>query len=192
VVESGSREYRFSVKPEAQWYFVEALSNARGLLGIRDDYEAKQNGLSHFAGVLAAFRYMRAITQDEEHAWYRKMLVALGYELPDPVVPRISSVVLTRTSLYLVATTTIWEIEANSVGNRSVNSHVAPGWKGFVGSPPPPPHAGCRAPISRSRRTVLIGSSSPLSRRCGPSVSARTEGGHESLSMGVDGSDALE
>jgi hypothetical protein len=108
-------------------------------VGIRDDYEAKQNGLSHFAGVLAAFRYMGDITQDEEHAWYRKMLVALGYELSLILwVPSISSVVLTRTSLYLVATATIWEIEANSVGNGSGRVVVHPGEDGFVGSPPPP------------------------------------------------------
>jgi hypothetical protein len=43
--------------------------------------------LSHFAGVLAAFRYVGDLTQEEEHAWYRKMLVALGYELPDPAPP---------------------------------------------------------------------------------------------------------
>jgi hypothetical protein len=75
------------VKPEAQWYLVEQLSLARGLLGIRDDYEAKQNALAHFAGVLAAFRYVGDVTQDEEHAWYRRMLVALGYELPDTPSP---------------------------------------------------------------------------------------------------------
>ena len=93
LVESASREYRLSVKSEAQWYLVEALSNARGLLGIRDDYEAKQNGLSHFAGVLAAFRYTGDITQDEEHAWYRKMLIALGYELPDPPPPGMAQAI---------------------------------------------------------------------------------------------------
>jgi hypothetical protein len=63
---------------------------------------------------------MGDITQDEEHAWNCKMLVALGYELSLILwVPSISSVVLTRTSLYVVATATKWEIEANSVGNRS-------------------------------------------------------------------------
>ena len=60
---------------------------ARGHRGIRDDYEAKQNALAHFAGVLAAFRYTGDVTQDEEHAWYRKMLLAMGYELPDPPPP---------------------------------------------------------------------------------------------------------
>jgi hypothetical protein len=63
---------------------VEALSRARGLRGIRDDYEAKRAQLSHFAGVLAGFRHLGVITQDEEQDWYRRMLVALGYELPDP------------------------------------------------------------------------------------------------------------
>lgn len=78
------------MKPEAQWYLVEALANARGQLGIRDDYEAKQRQLSHFVGVLAAFRYLGAVTQEEEHDWYRRMLVALGYEPPDPVSPGVS------------------------------------------------------------------------------------------------------
>ena len=73
------------MKAEAQWYLVEQLSMARGLLGIRDDYEAKQNAMAHFAGVLAAFRYVEDLTQDEEHAWYRRMLVAMGYE---PLEPR--------------------------------------------------------------------------------------------------------
>jgi hypothetical protein len=60
---------------------------------MRDDYEAKQKGLSHFAGVLAAFRYTGDITQDDEHAWHRKMLVALGYELPDPPPPGMSQAI---------------------------------------------------------------------------------------------------
>jgi hypothetical protein len=81
------------VKPEAQWYLVEALSSARAHLGVRDDYEAKQNQLSHFAGVLSGFRYLGAITQEEEHVWNRKMLVALGYELPDPASPGVAQAI---------------------------------------------------------------------------------------------------
>jgi hypothetical protein len=78
------------MKPEAQWYLVEALSNARGRLGSHPDYDAKQSQLIHFAGVLAGFRYLGAITQDEEHDWFRKMLVALGYEPPEPTPPGVS------------------------------------------------------------------------------------------------------
>lgn len=78
------------VEPEAQWYLVEALAGARGELGIRDDYETKQNQLSHFAGVLAAFRYQGAITQEEEHDWSRRMFVALGYDLREPAPPGVS------------------------------------------------------------------------------------------------------
>ena len=77
------------MKPEAQWYLVEALASARGQLGIRDDYEAKRTQLSHFAGVLAGFRYLGAVTQEEEQDWYRRMLVVLGYELPDPAPPGV-------------------------------------------------------------------------------------------------------
>ena len=73
-----------SVKREAQWYLVEALSRARGHRGIRDGYEAKQAQLKHFAGVLAGFRYLGAVTQDEEQDWYSRMLLALGYELLAP------------------------------------------------------------------------------------------------------------
>jgi hypothetical protein len=36
---------------------------------------------------LAAFRYVGDVTQDEENEWYRNMLAALGYELPDPPPP---------------------------------------------------------------------------------------------------------
>jgi len=78
------------MKPETQWYLVEALARARGSIGMRDDYESKQRELSHFAGVLAAFRYAGDVSQDEEHDWYRKMLVALGYEAPDPPPPGVS------------------------------------------------------------------------------------------------------
>ena len=81
------------MEPEAQWYLVEALASARGLLGIRDDYEAKQAQLSHFAGVLAGFRYLGVLTQDEEQDWYRRMLIALGYELPDPAPRGVSGAI---------------------------------------------------------------------------------------------------
>jgi hypothetical protein len=45
---------------------------------------ARQKQLSHFAGVVAGFRYLGELTQDEEQAWCRKMLVAVGYEPPEP------------------------------------------------------------------------------------------------------------
>jgi hypothetical protein len=86
----GARHTLHSVESEAQWYLVEALSNARGHLGIRADYEAKQSQLSHFAGVLAGFRYLGALTQAEEQEWYRRMLVSLGYEVPVSAPPGIS------------------------------------------------------------------------------------------------------
>jgi len=85
--------YGSSVNPEAQWYLVETLARARGNLGIRDDYESKQRTLSHFAGVLAAFRYQDGMTQEEEHDWYRKMLVALGYEAPDLPPPGVAAAI---------------------------------------------------------------------------------------------------
>jgi hypothetical protein len=90
LVKSSPKAYRSHRQAEAQWYLVEALSSARSHLGIRDHYEAKQNQISHFAGVLAGFRYLGAITQEEEQAWYRKMLVALGDEAPDPAPPGVS------------------------------------------------------------------------------------------------------
>ena len=87
---AGPRHTLHSVESEAQWYLVEALSNARGHVGIRDDYEAKQSQLSHFAGVLAGFRYLGALTEAEEQDWYRRMLVSLGYEVPDPAPSGVS------------------------------------------------------------------------------------------------------
>ena len=80
---SDAAQYCSSVKPEAQWYLVETLSNARGRLGLHDDYEAKRNQLSRFAGALAAFRYLGSVTQQEEEDWNRRMCVALGYEVPE-------------------------------------------------------------------------------------------------------------
>jgi hypothetical protein len=81
------------MKPEAQWYLVEALARARGHLGILDDYESKQRAMSHFAGVLAAFRYQGDVTQEEEQDWYRKMLVVQGYEPPDPPPPGVAQAI---------------------------------------------------------------------------------------------------
>ena len=57
---------------------------------MRNDYEAKQNQLSHFAGILAGFRYLGAVTPEEEQDWYRRMLVALGYEPPEPAPPGVT------------------------------------------------------------------------------------------------------
>lgn len=54
------------MKPEAQWYLVEALSRVRSHAGMLGGDEAKQIQLSHFGGILAAFRYLEAITQEEE------------------------------------------------------------------------------------------------------------------------------
>ena len=72
------------MESEIQWFLVEELSQARAHLGLRNDFEAKQRQLTHFGGVLAAFRYSGSITQDEQNTWNRKMLAALGYELSDP------------------------------------------------------------------------------------------------------------
>jgi len=81
------------MKPEAQWYLVETLARARGNLGMRNDFESKRLELNHFAGVLAGFRYLGAMSQDEEHAWHRKMVVALGHEAPEPPRPGVASAI---------------------------------------------------------------------------------------------------
>ena len=78
------------MKPEAQWYLVEALATARGQIEMSESYESKQGQLSHFAGILAGFRYLEVLTQEEEEDWYHRMLVACGYELPDPSPPGVS------------------------------------------------------------------------------------------------------
>src|ERR1035441_6508941 len=83
------------MKPEAQWYLVEALGNARAHLGIRDDYESRQLELRYFAGVLAGFRYLDVVTQEEEQVWYRKMLIALGYDPPEPAPPGVARAIYT-------------------------------------------------------------------------------------------------
>ncbi len=78
------------MQPEVQWYLVEALSSARGQAERLDSNEAKQGELRHFGGVLAAFRYLEAITDEEQQDWFRKMLVALGYEAPPLAIPGLS------------------------------------------------------------------------------------------------------
>ena len=60
---------------------------------VHGDYSRKQQMLSHFGGQLEALRYVRAITDDERNVWFRKMLVALGYEPPDPAPPGAAQVI---------------------------------------------------------------------------------------------------
>lgn len=93
AAQSSEQEYGGGVKPETQWYLVEALANARAEVVREDDYEAKQRLLNHFAGLLAGFRYLSEITQDEEQTWFRKMLIAVGYEPPDPPPPGVSQAI---------------------------------------------------------------------------------------------------
>jgi hypothetical protein len=78
------------VRPEVQWFLVEALSNARGSPRALDDYESKQQELVHFAGVLSAFTYLEELTPEEKQTWADKMLVALGYKVPGQSPDRIS------------------------------------------------------------------------------------------------------
>ena len=89
----GPDEYPFRMQPEVQWCLVEILSSARGQAERLDSYEAKQGELRHFGGVLAAFRYLEAITDEEQQDWFRRMLVALGYESPPPATPGFSRAV---------------------------------------------------------------------------------------------------
>ena len=76
-----------------RWYLIEALANARADPVAKADYDQRQRIASHFAGALASLRYMGSITQDEQNAWYRKMLLSLGYDLPDPPPPGVASFV---------------------------------------------------------------------------------------------------
>jgi hypothetical protein len=66
---------------ETRWYLIEAAMNARAR-GISDSF-TRRHALSHFAGVLAGFRYQRVISQAEEETWNRKMISALGWTPPD-------------------------------------------------------------------------------------------------------------
>jgi hypothetical protein len=81
------------MKPEAQWYLVDALARVRALLGVQDDLQAKRAHMSHFAGVLAGFRYLGVVTQDEETVWNHKMLATLGLVGPDPPPPGFNQAV---------------------------------------------------------------------------------------------------
>jgi hypothetical protein len=78
------------VEEPTRWYLIDELSRARGNHLAKRDYDQKQRVLGHFAGVLAGFRFLGAITQEEENAWNRKMLGALGYDLSDPPAPGTS------------------------------------------------------------------------------------------------------
>jgi hypothetical protein len=78
------------VHEPTKWYLIEAVANARANPYARRDYEAKQALLSNFGGVLAGFRYLQAITDDELSTWNRRMLLALGYDVPDPAPAGVS------------------------------------------------------------------------------------------------------
>lgn len=71
------------MKPEAQWYLVERLAEARAMQRALLPVQSRRDHLRHFAGVLAGFRYLEAVTQEEEHVWRQKMAVALGFTRPD-------------------------------------------------------------------------------------------------------------
>jgi hypothetical protein len=78
-----SRITVFSVKASAQWYLVEMLYRARARFDVIDSHQTRRDQLSHFAGILAAFRYMGDLAQDEEHDWGNRMRTALGPEVYD-------------------------------------------------------------------------------------------------------------
>ncbi len=91
--ENRSPYYRRTVDEPIRWYLIEAVANARADPFAKTDYDHKQRIASHFAGALAALRYQESITQDEESAWYRKMLLGLGYDLPEPPPSGVASFV---------------------------------------------------------------------------------------------------
>src|SRR5665213_2093307 len=72
------------MKPEVHWYLIEQLANARADFRPEGNYEFRKHVRSSFSGTLAGFRYLNEITQDEQQDWLHRMLVALGYEVPDP------------------------------------------------------------------------------------------------------------
>lgn len=76
-----------------RWYLIEAVANARADPFAKTGYDHKQRIASHFAGALSTLRYQESITQEEENAWYRRMPLGLGYELPDPPPPGVASAV---------------------------------------------------------------------------------------------------
>jgi hypothetical protein len=86
-------DYPRPVDEPTKWYLIETVANARANLHARKDHEAKQALLSHFGGVLAGFRYLEAITDDDLTTWNRRMSLALGYDLPDPAPPGFSQAI---------------------------------------------------------------------------------------------------
>jgi hypothetical protein len=63
---------------------------------------------------------------------------------------RCHPMLLIRISTHLVASTTMWRIESNSVESGSAGSRISPGWGGYVDSPPTINHTtGCRQKLGR-------------------------------------------
>jgi hypothetical protein len=78
------RAYHCAMRPEAEWLLIENVASARVQRGSVDEAE-KQRLLTYHHGVLQGFRYLGAITSEEQSAWSIKMVDALGLNPPGAV-----------------------------------------------------------------------------------------------------------
>lgn len=82
-----------SVKKEVQWYLAEALANARAKVDRPGAGDRREVVLAGYFAALSAFKYLEALSEDEERDWHNRMLIALGITPPPPAGPGLTQAV---------------------------------------------------------------------------------------------------
>jgi hypothetical protein len=83
------RTYREIVKREVQWYLAEALANARARVDRPDAGDRREVVLAGYFAALGAFKYLDALSEEEQRDWYNRMLIAVGITPPPPAEPGV-------------------------------------------------------------------------------------------------------
>lgn len=81
------------MKREVQWYLAEALANARAQVDRPGAGERREVVLASYFAALRAFKYLEALSEDDERDWHNRMLLALGITPPPPAGPGASQAV---------------------------------------------------------------------------------------------------
>jgi hypothetical protein len=87
--------YREVVKPEVQWYLAEALANTRAQVDRPGAADRREVVLAGYVAALRAFKYLEALSEEEERDWHDRMLIALGITPPPPAGPGVTQAVYT-------------------------------------------------------------------------------------------------
>ena len=117
--------YHCRVQAQAQWLLVERLAFARAQRDQLSD-ASKREQLTHFRGVLEGFRYMGAMTAEEESVWSDKMLLALEITPPNPALPGILQADVVSDTSASQLTPPAGPISTHKAGPRFIRAAPAP------------------------------------------------------------------